>query len=510
MERMNKKKTKKEVNIEVLRWLVCAFLLITIVFLLVSRYSVTNESVIKKDAEEDVMMETNVFSSQLGKRILQAAQFAQGVASTLSGVETSGDDVRECIQAISYLPEDIYMLTVTNTFGVGITSTGEKVNLSASDYYYSKDDNHFDYTNDNQVDGQSAFVYVTPYYNNGAVAGNVCVFIDPTKVFSELPYKKYGNTGFLMMLGDGSVITTTGVENYYTSHDNFLDALDSVTLTGASASQIRLRTENLNSIVFDSIKQGERKVVSITPVYVDDWMLVTIINSSYVDIIVKGGMRNTRNLIVALFITVGVFVAIVVLLYLKNSFRNGERSKDLSNKADTDLLTECYNKIATERKIQEYIDENPDAQCMMFLFDIDNFKKINDTMGHAFGDQVLSSLGHQLKNEFRVTDIIGRLGGDEFVVFLKNIKTDEQLEREGVRITRFFHQFKVGDYVKYSATASIGAVVVPRDASSFETAYKAADKALYEAKRRGKNQLVFYSSDMRDVKSVRVSDEIES
>ena len=96
------------------------------------------------------------------------------------------------------------------------------------------------------------------------------------------------------------------------------------------------------------------------------------------------------------------------------------------------------------------------------------------------------------------------------MVFLKNIKSEEQLSREGVRITTFFHQFKVGGYVQYSATASIGAVILPKDASSFEEAYKAADKALYEAKRRGKNQLVYYSSELSNVESVRVTGDIES
>jgi diguanylate cyclase (GGDEF)-like protein len=236
---------------------------------------------------------------------------------------------------------------------------------------------------------------------------------------------------------------------------------------------------------------------------------MTVINQKYVDNVVAIEMRNARKMIINLAIAIGVFLLFLVANAIINKIRYGEQSKDLADKADTDLLTELNNKIATERKIQEWITENPGVQCLMFLFDIDNFKKINDTMGHAFGDEVLRSLGHQLRNEFRVTDIIGRLGGDEFVLFLKGIKSDDQLHREGERITKFFHDFRAGDYVKYSATASIGGVVVPRDATSFQEAYKAADAALYEAKRRGKNQLVFYSKDLAAMESVRVSDAVE-
>ena len=132
----------------------------------------------------------------------------------------------------------------------------------------------------------------------------------------------------------------------------------------------------------------------------------------------------------------------------------------------------------------------------MFILDIDNFKKINDTMGHAFGDTLLKTLGKEIKTEFRMTDIIGRTGGDEFMVFLKDVTDDLIIEREANRITRFFHDFKAGgEYVKYSASASIGAAIFPDDAKNFKDLYMAADQALYKAKKRGKNQLAFYNEE---------------
>jgi hypothetical protein len=120
-------------------------------------------------------------------------------------------------------------------------------------------------------------------------------------------------------------------------------------------------------------------------------------------------------------------------------------------------------------------------------------------MGHAFGDEVLSTLGHQLKSEFRINDIIGRTGGDEFIILLKDLKDDATVKKEAGRVATFFKNFKVGEYTKYSATASIGAVEIPTDGVDFDTLYKAADKALYLAKKRGKNQMAFYS-ETKDVK----------
>ena len=204
--------------------------------------------------------------------------------------------------------------------------------------------------------------------------------------------------------------------------------------------------------------------------------------------------QDTRNMIIKVIFSIGVFVALIIIIYIINRVSFTKESMELQNKAETDLLTELLNKISTENKIREYLDgEGHDKTSMMCVLDIDNFKKINDTMGHAFGDEVLATLGKRIKTEFRVTDIIGRTGGDEFIIFLKDLKDDTVIERESGRVAGFFKDFTVGTYTKYSPTASIGAAIYPRDGSDYESMYKAADTALYKAKKRGKNQLAFFS-----------------
>ena len=237
---------------------------------------------------------------------------------------------------------------------------------------------------------------------------------------------------------------------------------------------------------------NQTHVVTFVPVGTNRWDMVLGVSKAYVDRQAGYLRRNTKNMVFSLLIVIGVFFCIVMVINIVGKIRSNEKKKELEDKADTDLLTGLNNKLATERKIKDYMAQNTNKQSMMFLFDIDNFKKINDTMGHAFGDEVLRSLGTQIGAIFRASDIVGRVGGDEFMVFLKDISSDEDILKEARKVENFFKSFQAGEYVKYKATASIGVAIFPQEGEDFETLYKAADQGLYKAKKRGKNQLAFY------------------
>lgn len=263
-----------------------------------------------------------------------------------------------------------------------------------------------------------------------------------------------------------------------------------------------LKDESAVSMMED-ISEGEEGYAKITvgnikgnlfykPIEIQPWYVIMDIPDSYINeqLAVKdrlyAGMLISMS--VGLFLFIGLFLYIIVV----DKIRGKEKREKLTKLTETDQLTGLYNKVTTEKKIIEFIEKNPDNQSMLFVLDIDNFKKINDTMGHAFGDEVLRAIGQRIKMEFRASDIIGRAGGDEFIIFLKNLKEEEFVLKEAKKVERFFKDFKVGDYTKYAATASIGCAIFPRDGEDFETLYKAADQALYKAKKRGKNQLAFY------------------
>ena len=168
--------------------------------------------------------------------------------------------------------------------------------------------------------------------------------------------------------------------------------------------------------------------------------------------------------------------------------------KELEVKATTDLLTACYNKISTEVEISRIIDAGDNtSKHMLFIVDIDNFKAVNDSLGHHFGDLVLKEVASKLKHHFRSQDIVGRIGGDEFIVLAKNMADINMATLKAEEISDAFKDICFGENSDYKISLSIGAACFPYDGLTYNDLYKRADKALYESKKRGKSCFTFYS-----------------
>ncbi len=163
--------------------------------------------------------------------------------------------------------------------------------------------------------------------------------------------------------------------------------------------------------------------------------------------------------------------------------------------SQTDQLTNCYNKITTENLSKQAITRFPNNSHALFIVDVDNFKAINDNLGHHFGDMVLLEISEKLRSHFRDGDIIGRIGGDEFVVFLKNVENIEVIKQKAASIAKSFQNTYSGDNCDYKISGSIGIALYSKDSTNYEDLYKCADKALYQSKQRGKDCYTFYSED---------------
>ena len=136
--------------------------------------------------------------------------------------------------------------------------------------------------------------------------------------------------------------------------------------------------------------------------------------------------------------------------------------------------------------------ENDDANGALFVIDVDNFKGVNDNLGHLAGDYVLAGISSMISKVFDENSIVGRIGGDEFIVFLKNVDSEELLNKKAEELIKGFRSSFKGESSEYKVSGSVGIAKYPENGKSFKELFINADKAVYLAKSKGKdNYCVF-------------------
>lgn len=185
-----------------------------------------------------------------------------------------------------------------------------------------------------------------------------------------------------------------------------------------------------------------------------------------------------------------------------------EKEAQLKQLALTDALTHLPNRRWMNQKLpfmMELAEKNGFQIAAMFI-DLDNFKSINDTLGHKAGDIYLQAVARTLQQSIRKNDHVLRLGGDEFMILLHEIDRPETvLDIAGHLLSKLRQIDTLEANGSWSPRASIGVAFYPESATTPEALVQAADIAMYEAKRSGKDRVVRYSSQMLDRLSERVS-----
>jgi diguanylate cyclase (GGDEF)-like protein len=173
------------------------------------------------------------------------------------------------------------------------------------------------------------------------------------------------------------------------------------------------------------------------------------------------------------------------------SLANAAAVKRLEAMATTDGLTGCLNKRAFLDELEKKLRaaERFGRPLALIVTDIDHFKSVNDTYGHATGDVVIKELGNVLRRVKRDTDIVARFGGEEFCVLCEETETEGAVmlaERTRDELKQTTFNTELG---KLQVTVSLGVATFPRDAKTAGDLFEAADRALYAAKHGGRNQV---------------------
>lgn len=182
----------------------------------------------------------------------------------------------------------------------------------------------------------------------------------------------------------------------------------------------------------------------------------------------------------------GISTDITERMQLLSKIEHMALHDSLTNLPNRNLFEElCANALAKAKRQKSMLG-------VMFI-DLDKFKSVNDTFGHAVGDILLQSVAERLKDCLRESDNVARMGGDEFAVFLADITDPLDVSRTAQRIVNEMSRpFPVNEH-ELSISASVGISLYPSDGNDMPTLFKKADEAMYKVKEEGKNNYQFYS-----------------
>ncbi len=163
-----------------------------------------------------------------------------------------------------------------------------------------------------------------------------------------------------------------------------------------------------------------------------------------------------------------------------------------------DTLTSLPNRALLQDRLNQLVNQASRDQCLVavIFLDLDRFKNVNDTLGHAAGDELLQEVAQRLAGLMRGSDTVARLGGDEFVILLPGIRHEEYAADVATKILETLAKPVMRDGQELICTGSIGIALYPTDGTNSDTLLKHADLAMYQAKEQGRNTFRFFSREM--------------
>ena len=203
-------------------------------------------------------------------------------------------------------------------------------------------------------------------------------------------------------------------------------------------------------------------------------------------IVPQDGWYNKSGIILRIFAFIAVSLAIGIITGLIFTAR-----QNLIEKSRTDALTGIYNRAGGNHAITSILKSNLYKSGAFIMMDLDNFKRVNDVLGHQMGDEVLVTTAAILKSSVRDTDVVARLGGDEFMLYLPFEGSADFLEKKLEDIRIKMHRDIKGTAGSVTISSSIGVTFYSKG-KTFDSLYKEADEALYKSKENGKNQITIF------------------
>lgn len=167
--------------------------------------------------------------------------------------------------------------------------------------------------------------------------------------------------------------------------------------------------------------------------------------------------------------------------------------QELELRAQRDALTGLYNKGTVQEIIDQRLTRTPKGRLdALMIVDIDDFKVVNDSLGHLFGDAFLADVARTLRGLFRAQDLVGRVGGDEFLVYMSDLPDERAVHTKARQLLAAFARVLEDQKHDYRVSCSVGVALYPMHGTDLRQLFSHADEALYQAKHLGKNRYEIY------------------
>jgi len=181
---------------------------------------------------------------------------------------------------------------------------------------------------------------------------------------------------------------------------------------------------------------------------------------------------------------------------------------ELKSLAHYDMLTELPNRFSFEVKINDLINTSKkydsNKKFALIYMDIDNFKHINDTLGHISGDLLLKYVANILKYQVKAPDFVARLGGDEFAIIFEDIKDRQEITNKINWLLKYLRRPWVIDNQEFFISYSVGIAIYPEDGNNLSTLLKNSDVAMYYVKKNMKDNYCFYLPEIQEQNSKKI------
>lgn len=234
---------------------------------------------------------------------------------------------------------------------------------------------------------------------------------------------------------------------------------------------------------------GEKHIAEMVPIGLHDWYFITILPETTVT-----DLTDEITVYVGLVVAAVAVIFLIILLHISSLLR---RTDMISEKASNDSLTKILNKEAFRTRFCQEMDKDKGGLAM-FIIDLDDFKSVNDTLGHVMGDKVLIDTADTISEIFGSRDNVGRIGGDEFSSLLRFGGDIDKITVAAERVCKEMNRTYSAHGASVNISVSVGIAVYPSGGRDYEELYRNADKALYKAKGSGKNKYSLYSGEEQE------------